>query len=115
MGDVRTRERGQLVAALVDQDLLPGNFPLDQDIDVAHATVLADAVNRFLARTPSALAMINIEDLAGASDQSNLPGTIDSYPNWRRRLPEDFDAATLAKRLRQTGALMNLEGRNGTA
>ncbi|MNL81656.1 hypothetical protein D3C87_2088370 [compost metagenome] len=28
-----------------------------------------------------------MEDVAGVLDQPNLPGTIDTHPNWRQRLP----------------------------
>jgi 4-alpha-glucanotransferase len=42
----------------------------------------------FVARTPSRLAMLPIEDVVGLDEQPNLPGTVDEHPNWRRRLPE---------------------------
>jgi 4-alpha-glucanotransferase len=45
------------------------------------------AVLHFIARTPSRLLMVGIEDLIGLEDQANLPGTVDEHPNWRRRLP----------------------------
>src|SRR5262249_3586073 len=44
-------------------------------------------VARYLADAPSRLLVISIEDLLGVTEQTNLPGTIDEYPNWRRRLP----------------------------
>ncbi|MFV0244295.1 MAG: 4-alpha-glucanotransferase [Qingshengfaniella sp.] len=46
-----------------------------------------DALNSFLARTGSRLVALQIEDILGLADQPNLPGTVDEYPNWRRRLP----------------------------
>lgn len=111
MFEDRAKERRQLVAALADQQLLPADFPIDIELSAAAMTALIDAVHRYLARTPSALAMLNIEDLAGVADQSNLPGTIDSYPNWRRRLPLTFDAHNLDQRLNETAAVMSTEGR----
>jgi 4-alpha-glucanotransferase len=42
---------------------------------------------RFLADAPSRLLVVSMEDLLGVIEQVNLPGTIDSHPNWRRRLP----------------------------
>lgn len=50
-----------------------------------------ERVTRFLARTPSGLLSISIEDVLGVPDQVNLPGTDKEYPNWRRRLPIDYD------------------------
>lgn len=47
-----------------------------------------EALLRWVARTPSPLAMVPLEDLAGSTEQPNLPGTIDAHPNWCRRLPE---------------------------
>jgi 4-alpha-glucanotransferase len=49
------------------------------------------SVARFLAKTPSYLLAISLEDALGLADQPNLPGTIDEYPNWRRRLPIDLE------------------------
>ena len=45
------------------------------------------AILHFIARTPSRLLMVGIEDLIGVEDQANLPGTVNEHPNWRRRLP----------------------------
>jgi 4-alpha-glucanotransferase len=49
------------------------------------AETLALAVHRWLARTPSALVLVQLEDLELSPEQVNLPGTIDEHPNWRRR------------------------------
>jgi 4-alpha-glucanotransferase len=52
------------------------------------------AIARFLARTPSRLVAIALDDIVGAIEQINIPGTFDEHPNWRRRLPvslEDLD------------------------
>jgi 4-alpha-glucanotransferase len=45
------------------------------------------SVIHFLARTPSRLLAIALEDFLGLVDQPNIPGTVDEHPNWRRRLP----------------------------
>jgi 4-alpha-glucanotransferase len=41
----------------------------------------------FLARTPSRLLAVALEDLLGVIEQPNIPGTINEHPNWRQRLP----------------------------
>jgi len=41
----------------------------------------------FLARTPSRLLAVALEDLLGVVEQPNIPGTVDEHPNWRQRLP----------------------------
>lgn len=47
---------------------------------------VVDAAIAHLARTPSCLALVSLEDLIGLDEQPNLPGTVDTHPNWRRRL-----------------------------
>ena len=46
---------------------------------------VVDAAIRHIACTPSALAIIPLEDLLGEEEQPNLPGTVEEHPNWRRR------------------------------
>jgi len=48
---------------------------------------VVDAAIAHIARTPSCLALVALEDLLGEEEQPNLPGTVDVHPNWRRRLP----------------------------
>ena len=43
----------------------------------------------FLAQTPSPLLILPLEDALNLKTQPNLPGTIDSHPNWQHRLPEN--------------------------
>ena len=40
----------------------------------------------FLAQTPSALFLLNQEDLTKETEQQNLPGSTAQYPNWRRKM-----------------------------
>lgn len=47
---------------------------------------VVDAALRHIARTPSALALVSLEDMLGLEEQPNLPGTVETHPNWRRRL-----------------------------
>lgn len=50
-----------------------------------------DAAIRFIAQSPSPLAMLPIEDALALPESPNLPGTVDTHPNWRRRLPQTVD------------------------
>jgi 4-alpha-glucanotransferase len=47
---------------------------------------LAVAAHEFLARTASALALAQLDDVIQEREPVNVPGTSDEYPNWRRRL-----------------------------
>lgn len=55
-----------------------------------------DAAVGQVARSACELAIIPLEDLTGCEQASNLPGTVDEHPNWRRRMgaaPEQLLAA----------------------
>ena len=64
---------------------------------------IIDASIRYLGHTRAPLVLLPIEDALGVQEQANLPGTIDSHPNWRRRLPGDaaslLDNEDAARRL----------------
>ena len=65
-----------------------------------------------LAATPSALVALQAEDLAGAEEQANLPGTVYDHPNWCRRLPLSVPDLASSPALAQAGAAMAAAGRN---
>jgi 4-alpha-glucanotransferase len=83
----RVRDRGRLLAALAQAGLLPDGTPLDPHAVKTLTAPLATALQAFLARTPSALLVVQPEDLFGMREQANLPGTVNEHPNWRRKLP----------------------------
>ena len=49
-------------------------------------TPLNVAFHRYLAETQSALVGVQPEDWLGMTTPVNVPGTMDEYPNWRRKL-----------------------------
>ncbi|HEV2263493.1 MAG TPA: 4-alpha-glucanotransferase [Stellaceae bacterium] len=62
-------------------------------LDTGDEAALAIAVHRFLARTPSRLALVQLEDLAQETEQVNLPGApAGAYPSFARKLGRDLDA-----------------------
>ncbi len=66
------------------------------------AARFADAAIAALAKSPSPLKLVAIEDLIGEIEQPNIPGTIDEHPNWRRRLKAAKPFATASARRRAT-------------
>jgi 4-alpha-glucanotransferase len=77
---------------------------LEKEVALAAGPVeadrLIDASVRFLGQTQAPLVLLPMEDALGVDEAPNLPGTIDSHPNWRRRfsasaqtLLDDPDAA----------------------
>src|SRR5690606_38485845 len=74
---------------------------------------LAEAVHRFIARTPARLLMVQLEDLLDLLEQANLPGTSDEHPNWRRRLPCTIDALFRQPHAKRIVAAVNQERPRG--
>jgi 4-alpha-glucanotransferase len=81
-------------------DALARALKLNADEPIGFASLA-----KFLAGAPSRLLVVSMEDLLGVTDQVNLPGTIDSHPNWRRRLP-----VRLEELRHQPGVLTVAEG-----
>ncbi len=55
-----------------------------------------DAAIAHIARAPSPLAIVPLEDLVGEREQPNLPGTTDTHPNWRSRNDAPLDVMLAA-------------------
>jgi len=83
----RAQDRIRLLGALGREKLLPAGVDADAAELPAMTSEVALAVHSYLARTPSRLMLVQLEDVIGVREQANLPATVDSHPNWRRKLP----------------------------
>lgn len=81
----RGADRWRLLRALHREGLRPSTYPNDEG-DQPWSRELSEAVHRYLASSPGAIAMVQVEDALCEDEQPNLPGTTDQHPNWRRRL-----------------------------
>ncbi|GAY24300.1 4-alpha-glucanotransferase [Sphingobium fuliginis] len=81
-GAERDQNRKALWRAIGEATPMPAKDDPDMVIDRALA---------FLAGTPSSLLLVPMEDMVGMIEQPNLPGTVDTHPNWRRRLPDRME------------------------
>ncbi|MEJ7929146.1 malto-oligosyltrehalose synthase [Ramlibacter sp. AN1015] len=82
----RAQDRIRLLLAVQREGLLQAS-----DVAVAAGTQrlepsVVHAIHTWLARAPSAVMMVQFEDVLGMLEQANLPGTVDQHPNWRRKL-----------------------------
>lgn len=108
----RQRDRSLLVDALVREECigLEGARRLREDAAAGGTTalseMLSEAVHRYLARTPSMLAVVAIEDVLGEVEAVNVPGTVDEHPNWRRKRTIALEAIAGDGRLFSIGAAM---------
>jgi len=125
--DIETRARLGLLASsgaeraakrerVTDRDALANMLRAHGGLsDAGHPSPddIALAAYRFLARAPSHLLMVRPEDILGLMEQTNLPGTRDEHPNWKRRLPLTVEALAADPRLRRLAAMLAAEGRAG--
>jgi glycogen operon protein len=89
--DAAMAERARDRAALCDMLAGEGKLPAGASADGALSDALAAAIHALVASTPSALMLVQAEDLAGEEVAVNLPGTDWQRPNWRRRLAVPID------------------------
>ena len=115
----RSADRRRLVDALIRTGLWNAEPPTDTDAR-PFDTDIAVQVHRFLARAPSRLMLVQLEDVTRAEEMMNLPGTVDQHPNWRRRLTGsgermfDDPARAADPRCRGRGAaIARVRGRGG--
>jgi len=88
----RAQDCARLLVALEKEGLLPQGSPPHPVSVPEMSPEYAQAIHAYLARTPSKLMLMQLEDMLGQIDQVNLPGTTESqYPNWRRKLPLNIE------------------------
>ena len=83
----RAQDRAQLLLALEREQLMPEGASVHPTSLSDITPAFVDAVHAFLARTPSRLLAVQLEDVLHQPLQVNIPGTSEQqYPNWRRKL-----------------------------
>jgi (1->4)-alpha-D-glucan 1-alpha-D-glucosylmutase len=108
----RSAEVERLAAALERERLIPETRK--EGGMAALEPAMAEAIHAYLARTPSRLFVMQLEDVLGVREQANLPGTVEEQPNWRRRLPETLDEIERdARFIRTTQTLAGLRPAGG--
>jgi 4-alpha-glucanotransferase len=83
VADERVRDRHALLAALEANGLKPADASAAPD---AYTDALSHAIHVYLARTASALVVLQAEDLIGMTDPINVPGTNEEHANWQRKM-----------------------------
>ncbi len=89
----REREKRLLHEALDHAGL----WPAQATVAAPLTPELCAAIHAFVARSPSALVLAQLDDLAGEVEAVNLPGTDRERPNWRRRSDRTASAILKAK------------------
>lgn len=70
---------------------------------------LVVSAHRFIAKTPSLLAAVRLADMTGQQQPTNIPGTSDSYPNWKPKLSVPIEKLTDLQRLRSIAETLQTE------
>jgi 4-alpha-glucanotransferase len=111
--EARAQDRVLLLAALKHADVLPPAFELvlarEEPCPEELPAAICAAAHAMLAKAASRLIAVQLEDLAGVKDQANLPGTVDEYPSWRRKLPLDLAQLAETELFRDVSAAISEE------
>jgi 4-alpha-glucanotransferase len=95
-----------ILTALKREGLLPTGLTEDLATAPSMTTELCQAIHLYLARTSSYIVLANLEDGLGELSQTNLPGTIDTHPNWTRKYAVRVDEMFCDERFQQLGAVL---------
>ena len=93
-------DRAALVALLVAEGLLA------EVGEVGEVGELILAMHRLLGASPCRLLLASPYDVLGETRQTNLPGTVDEYPNWRIPLPLSLEAMYADPRMIEVAVLL---------
>lgn len=87
----RAVARVRLLVALEREGLLPAEVGIHPVAVPDLGPELLIAVHRYLGRTPARIVLVRMEDALAQADPVALPGAPADYPNWRRKLPLEFE------------------------
>lgn len=106
----RARERAALLEAMKQAG--SGRSLRAVSADQAMTPAISQAIHHFLASTGSALLGLQPEDWLGMEKPVNVPGTVDEYPNWRRKIRVPLEKMFTYKKVQALLKVVN-EGRQG--
>ena len=69
-------------------------------------------IHRRLAKANAGMVAVQLDDVAQSRDQQNLPGTIDTYPNWRLKSPFTLNEIATSDAFTQLAGDMQSQGRS---
>jgi 4-alpha-glucanotransferase len=110
--DLKVRRQLGIDPGESDEDRAGARAALRSALGLPHdADPNFSAVAGYLARTPSRLVVVAMEDLLAVLDQPNIPGTVQEHPNWRRRLPLALEDVARYQGLAALADVMRAAGR----
>jgi 4-alpha-glucanotransferase len=88
--DDRLKCKQEILNSIAWHGLLPEGIGMDAKL-VPMDHYLSEALQLHLAAGASALLSVQLEDWLEMDQPVNIPGTVDEYPNWRRKLSVNLD------------------------
>lgn len=108
--DQRMIDKQALLNSLHRDHYLPPNYEGDA-LSMAMHDNLNFVIHRYLAESESQLIGIQLENLLNQEVMFNLPGTLDEYPNWSKKLAQPLESIFTNESLQTFFAMIN-EARN---
>nr|WP_086940603.1 4-alpha-glucanotransferase [Thaumasiovibrio occultus] len=87
----RAQDKQQIINSMDWHGVLPSHLTRDA-MQLGMETALNHAMQQHLAAGASALLSLQLEDWLEMDKPVNIPGTVDEYPNWRRKLSATVEA-----------------------
>lgn len=101
----RERDKGLILSALKAEGVVPSDFPEDPR-KIPHMThELCIAIYRYLAKSPCKLLLVSLDDILGTPDQQNMPGTVETHPNWIQKTALSLEEIALDRRFSDLSSL----------
>ncbi len=88
--DVRLHHKQAILDSIAGHGLLPESVGRDA-MTVPMSDALCEAMHLHMAAGASALMSIQLEDWLQMDNPVNIPGTVEEYPNWRRKLSQPLE------------------------
>lgn len=103
----RERDKRLILSALKTKGIIPADYPENPQL-IPHMThELCIAIYRCLALSPCKLLLVSLDDIIGTLDQQNMPGTVDSHPNWMQKTPSSIEDMLHDKRFSDLSSLFD--------
>lgn len=105
----RAQERAYLLLRLEQAGLLPDGLTVNPVSLPSASPEFIQSVYSYLARSPAKILMVQVEDILEVLDQINIPSTTTQHPNWRRKLPTNFETYIADRKIQTFIAAMRHE------
>lgn len=97
----RKRDKKLLLKALFEQGVLQGEDLFEYYLSSEMDLTLCTAIYSYLAKTPSMLLSVSLDDILGTIDQQNLPGVVEVYPCWMQKTPLNIEEIIQDERFKE--------------